>query len=76
MISGLVQWEEVDILEFGEGLSDSMELMEVSGFGYDLLWMKRERFVSWFKDKGHNNQTFQKSLLKGQFLDLLFHIFL
>ena len=57
MISGLIQWEEVDILKFGEGLFDSMGLMEVSGFGYDLFWLKRERFVSWFQDKGHNNQT-------------------
>ena len=76
MISGLIQWEEVDILKFGEGLSDSMGLMEVSSFGYGLFWLKRERFVSWFQDKGHNNQTFQRALLEGQLLDLLLHIFL
>ena len=45
LISELVQWEKVDILKFGEGLSESMGLMEVC-FGYDLLCMKRERFVS------------------------------
>ena len=48
LVSRLVLWEEVDILEFGEGLSDSMGLMEVSSFGYGLFWLKRERFVSWF----------------------------
>ena len=38
-------------------LSDSMGLMEVSGFGCDLFWMEREKFVSWIWDKEHNNQT-------------------
>ena len=38
-------------------LSDSMRLMEVSGFGCDLFWMEREKFVSWIWDKEHNNQT-------------------
>ena len=46
LISGLVLWEDVDILKLGEGLSDSMGLMEVSGFGCDLFWMEREKFVS------------------------------
>ena len=67
---------KVDILKFGEGLSDSMGLMEVSGFGYDLLWMEREKFVSWIWNKEHNNQTFHRVLLKGQLLDILLHIFL
>ncbi len=33
-----------------------MGLMEVSGFGCDLFWMEREKFVSWIWDKEHNNQ--------------------
>ena len=39
--------ERVDILEFGEGLSDSMGLMEVPGFGCNLFWM--ERLMSLFQ---------------------------
>ena len=53
-----------------------MELMEVSGFDYDLFWVERENFVFWIWDKEHNNQTFQRVPLKGQLLDLLLHIFL
>ena len=50
--------------------------MEVSGFGCNLFWMEREKFVSWIWGKEHNNQTFQRVPLKGQLLDLLLHIFL
>ena len=63
-------------MEFGEGLSDSMGLMEVSDFGCNIFWMEREKFVFWIWDKEHNNQTFQRVPLKGQLLDLLLHIFL
>ena len=63
-------------MEFGEGLSDSMRLMEVFGFGFNLFWMEMEKFVFWIWDKEHNNQTFQMVLLKDQLLDLLLHIFL
>ena len=51
-----------------------MGLMEVSGFGYNLFWMEREKFVFWIWDKEHNNQIFHMVLLKGQLLDYYFSI--
>ena len=33
------------------------------------FWMEREKFVFWIWDKEHNNQTFQRVLLKCQLLD-------
>ena len=65
-------------MSFGEELSGSMGLIEISSFGHDFLYMKgeRERFSFWFWDKEHNNQTFQRVLLEGQLLDLLLYIFL
>ena len=49
-VFGFDWWERFDISVFGEGLSGSMGLMEVSGFDHGFLYMEMEKegFAYWF----------------------------